>query len=927
VESISGEEGNFEVKVVQHPRYVDPAKCIACGLCAEKCPTKIDNEYDAGLGKRKSIHVKYAQAVPLKYAIDPVHCIFLTKGKCRVCEKLCPAKAINFDEKEKELMIQVGSIIIAPGCEVFDPETYNVYGYHRSPNIVTSLEFERILSASGPFGGHLIRLSDKKEPKKIAWIQCVGSRDVHEGAKGYCSAVCCTYAIKEAIVAKEHSKDGLDAAIFYIDMRTYGKDFEKYYNRARDEAGVRFIKSRITQILPVKETGGLLIRYTDEAQTRIEETFDMVVLSVGFSVANEALDLAKRLGIRVDPYHFSTTSSFEPVRTSRAGIFVCGAFQGPKDIPTSVIESSASAAMAESILASARGSLTRTKEVPREVDVHGEPPRIGVFVCRCGTNIAGVLDVPGIAEYAKTLPGVVYVQDNLFSCSQDTQEKITQIIKEQRLNRVVVAACSPLTHEPLFQETLVNAGINKYLFEMANIRNQCSWVHGGDPKEGTEKAKDLVRMAVAKVALFEPMSEPEIKINQSALVIGGGISGMVAAKNLAEQGYHTYLIEKNDTLGGQAKNLYQTWKREDVQQHLSKMIQEVQSSPKIEVHLKTELKNLDGFVGNFRSTIQTNGEQKLLEHGIAILATGASELKPDQYLYGQDPRVLTGLELDQKLIHQDTSLGSVRSAAFIQCVGSRIKERPYCSKVCCTHSVMNALELKEIHPEMDVFILYRDMRTYGLREDLYREARTKGVVFIRYDDQKELKVDGDQGGLRLRFTHYALQREMEVRPELLVLATAIVPPKENPTAKLFKVPVNSDGFFVEAHVKLRPIDFATDGVFVCGLAHAPKPIDESVAHGLGAASRAVTLLSQKEMFGNAVVAHIAAETCVGCQGCVKVCPYEAIRYLEDRKICEINEVICKGCGACAATCPSASAQLRRFSSRQIYVQIEKALVA
>ena len=927
MKSISGEEGNFEVKVVQHPRYVDPAKCIACGLCAEKCPTKIDNEYDAGLGKRKSIHVKYAQAVPLKYAIDPVHCIFLTKGKCRVCEKLCPAKAINFEEKERELTIQAGAVIIAPGCEVFDPEAYNIYGYHRSPNIVTSLEFERILSASGPFGGHLIRSSDKKEPKKIAWIQCVGSRDVHEGAKGYCSAVCCTYAIKEAVVAKEHSKDGLDAAIFYIDMRTYGKDFEKYYNRARDEAGVRFIKSRITQILPVKETGGLLIRYTDEVQTRIEETFDMVVLSVGFSVANEALDLAKRLEIRVDPYHFSTTSSFEPVRTSRAGIFVCGAFQGPKDIPTSVIESSASAAMAESILASARGSLTRTKEVPEEVDVHGEPPRVGVFVCRCGTNIAGVLDVPGIAEYAKTLPGVVYVQDNLFSCSQDTQEKMTQIIKEQRLNRMVVAACSPLTHEPLFQETLVNAGINKYLFEMANIRNQCSWVHSGDPKAGTEKGKDLVRMAVAKVALFEPMSEPEIKINQSALVIGGGISGMVAAKNLAEQGYHTHLIEKNDALGGQAKNLYQTWKREDVQQHLSKIIQEVQSHPKIEVHLKTELKNVDGFVGNFKSTIQTNGEQKLLEHGIAILATGASELKPDQYLYGQDPRVLTSLELDQRLISQDSSLRNVRSVAFIQCVGSRIKERPYCSKVCCTHSVMSALELKETHPEMDVFILYRDMRTYGLREDLYREARTKGVVFIRYDDQKELKVDGDQGGLQLRFTHYALQREMELRPELLILATAIVSPKENPIAKLFKVPVNNDGFFVEAHVKLRPIDFATDGVFVCGLAHAPKPIDESVAHGLGAASRAVTLLSQKEMFGNAVVAHIEAETCVGCQGCVKVCPYEAIRYLEDRKICEINEAICKGCGACAATCPSASAQLRRFSSRQIYVQIEKALVA
>ena len=927
MKSISGEEGNFEVKVVQYPRYVDPAKCIACGLCAEKCPTKVDSEYDAGLAKRKSIYVKYAQAVPLKYAIDPTHCIFLTKGRCKVCEKLCPAKAVNFEDKEKELTIQTGAIIISPGCEVFDPKAYDIYGYQRSPNIVTSLEFERMLSASGPLGGHLIRSSDKKEPKKIAWIQCVGSRDLHEGAKAFCSAVCCTYAIKEAIVAKEHSKEPLDTAIFYIDMRTYGKDFERYYNRAREEAGVRFIKSRITQILPVNGTSDLLIRYTDEAQKRIEEAFDLVVLSVGFAVPKEAVDLAKRLDIRLDPYHFATTSSFEPVRTSKPGVFVCGAFQGPKDIPTSVIESSASAAMAESILANSRWSMTKTKTIPEEVDVRGELPRIGVFVCKCGTNIAGVLDVPAIAEYARSIPNVVYVEENLFSCSQDTQEKMSQLIKEQKLNRVVVAACSPLTHELLFQETVVNAGINKYLFEMANIRNQCSWVHGGDAKAGTEKAKDLVRRAVAKVSLFEPMSEPKIKINQTALVIGGGISGMSAAKNLAAQGYPTCLIEQSDALGGQARNIYQTWRGEDVQQNLAKLIQEVQSNPKIDVRLNTELKQVEGFVGNFKSTLQTNGNEKVLEHGIAIIATGASELKPDQYLYGKDPRVLTSLDLDRKLITRDPLLNQIQSAVFIQCVGSRINERPYCSKVCCTHSVLSALKLKESNPKMDVYILYRDMRTYGLREDLYREAREKGILFIRYDENKELSVGKDKEDIQVLFTSYVLNREMEIRPDLLILATAIVPPKENPIAKLFKVPVNNDGFFVEAHVKLRPIDFSTDGVFVCGLAHSPKPINESIAHGLGAAARSVTLLSQKEMSGNAVVAFINPESCVGCQGCLKVCPYEAIRFLEDRKICEINEVICKGCGACAATCPSASAQLKRFTSKQIYAQIEKAMAA
>ncbi len=902
------------------------AKCIACGLCAEKCPTKVDSEYDAGLAKRKSIHVKYAQAVPLKYVIDPLNCIFLTKGKCKVCEKFCPAKAINFEDKERELTFEVGAIIIAPGCEVFRPEVYDVYGYRRSPNIVTSLEFERMLSASGPLGGHLVRASDKKEPKKIAWIQCVGSRDIHQGAKSYCSAVCCTYAIKEALVAKEHSKDFLDTAIFFIDMRTYGKDFERYYHRAQEE-GVRFIKSRITNLLPVRESGDLLIRYIDEGGRKVEEAFDMVVLSVGLIVSQETSELAKRLGLQLDSHHFISTHSFSPVQTSREGIYVCGAFQGPKDIPTSVMESSASAAMVEGLLAEARWSMTKRKTPPHEIDIRGEAPRIGVFVCRCGTNIAGVIDVPAIVEYARTLPGVVYVTDNLFSCAQDTQEKMAQIIKEQKLNRVVVAACTPLTHESLFQETVVNAGINKYLFEMANIRNQCSWVHGAEKEEATEKAKDLVRMAVAKVTFFEPMTEPLIKIDPKALVIGGGVSGMVAAKNLADQGYHTYLIEKEESLGGQARKLYQTWKGEEVQDYVKKLTEEVQSHPKIEVYLKTEIKGVEGFVGNFKTLIQTNGHLKHLEHGIAIIATGASEFKPNLYLYGRDDRVLTSLELDQRFIQKDLSLKQLRSVVFIQCVGSRIEERPYCSKVCCTHSVRNALTLKELNPEIHVYLLYRDMRTYGLREDLYREAREKGIIFIRYDDRKSIDVTKEGEDLRIRFSSYVLQREMEIRPDLLVLATAIVVPKENPLAKLFKVPVNMDGFYVEAHVKLRPIDFATDGVFVCGLAHSPKPIDESIAQGLGAASRAGTLLAQKEMFGNAIVATINPESCVGCQGCLKVCPYEAIRYIEEKEVCEVNEVICKGCGTCAATCPSGSAQLKRFTSRQIYMQIEKALRA
>ena len=928
VESFSGEAGNFAVKVRQHPRYVDIDKCIACGVCAEKCPKKVVNEYDAGLGKRKAIYVKYAQAVPLKYAIDAENCIyFVKKGKCKACEKFCPTGAVNFADEEKELTIEVGAVVLASGCEVFDPAVRDIYGYTRSPNVMTSLEFERLLSATGPYGGHLVRPSDEKEPKKIAWLQCVGSRDLHEGAKPYCSAVCCTYAIKEAIVAKEHMKGPLDTAIFYIDMRTHGKDFERYYHRA-EEAGVRFIKSKISTITPAADSGNQLIRYTDQAGRRVEEEFDIVVLSVGLGVSKEAVDLANRMGIELDQYNFASASSFEPVQTSKPGIFVCGAFQGPKDIPQSVIESSASAAAVESSLAEARFSLTRTKEIPEELDVRGEPPRIGVFVCHCGSNIAGVVDVAAVAEYARTLPDVAYVEDNLFSCSQDTQEKMTQVIKEQKLNRVVVAACTPRTHEPLFQETVSNAGINKYLFEMSNIRNQCSWVHSGEPEAATEKSKDLVRMAVARVALLEPLRDPEVEVDRAALVIGGGVSGMVAAKNLAEQGYHTHLIEKSGVLGGQARNLYATWLGEDVQQYLAGLIEDVQAHKNIDVYLNSELQGVDGFVGNFKTTIVSEGKEQLLKHGIAIVATGASELKPDQYLYGEDPRVLTGLELDRKFIDNDQSLKKTGSAVFIQCVGSRIPERPYCSKVCCTHSVKSALKLKEINPEMDIFILYRDLRTYGLREDLYRQARDQGIIFVRYDFDKELKVVKGDNGLQVRFTGYVLQREMEISPDLLVLATAIVSPKENPLAQLFRVPVNDDGFFVEAHVKLRPIDFAADGVFVCGLAHSPKPIDEAIAQGLGAAARAATFLAKDRIEVEGVVSTVDQSLCRGCGKCVEVCPYGAPELVDiggGVLVSQIQEVLCKGCGACAVACPTGAAAIRHFTDHEVLTMVEAAL--
>ena len=899
-------------------------KCIACNACAEKCPKKVSNAYDGGLSKRKAVYVQYPQAVPLKYAIDADTCIYFLKGKCKACEKFCPTGAINFADPGKEISLNVGAVVLASGSEAFDPRTYDTFGYSKSANIVTSLEFERILSASGPYGGHLVRPSDKKEPEKIAWLQCVGSRDTHHGARGYCSAVCCTYAVKEAILAKEHSTNGLDTAIFYIDIRTFGKDFERYYNKAKDDLGVRFVKSRITQVEPMGENSKHIIQYVDAAGHSRAEEFDIVVLSVGLGARDQAVSLAKKLDVDLNHYQFAKTGNFNPVQSSQPGIYVCGAFQEPKDIPTSVIDASAAAGKVGTRLADARWTLTKTKELPPEIDVKGEPPRIGVFVCCCGTNIAGFVDVPAVVEYAKTLPNVVYAEQNLFSCSQDTQTQISATIKEHRLNRVVVTACTPKTHEPLFQETLTNGGLNKYLFEMANIRNQCSWVHKDDMDRATEKSKDLLQMAVAKVALHEPLVEPRMKVNQATLVIGGGVAGMTAAKTLAAQGYKTYLVEKNAQLGGQALNLNETWQAEPVGPFLDNLVNDVKSDENIEIFLNAKVDSVDGFIGNFKTTLQANGDSQVFEHGVTLIASGAEEFKPDDYLYGQDQRVLTGLEL-QKKIRDGNELDACCTAVFVQCVGSRIPERPYCSKVCCTQSIKSALSLKSKKPDMDIFILYRDLRSYGLREDLYREARSQGIKFIRYHNEKGISVSTAENGLEINFSDRVLQRQMVIQSDLLVLASAIVPEKSNPLAPMFKISQNADGFFAEAHVKLRPNDFATDGVFVCGLAHAPKPIEESISQAQAAASRAVTVLSQLEISVSGTVALIDPNFCSSCGVCVDVCPYSAPKFNENTAKAEIQATLCKGCGLCVASCRSGAIHLKGFDTGQIMAMIQTCL--
>jgi len=914
MQKVSGEAGNFEVTISRRARYVNEEKCNGCGVCAQHCPIEVPNEFDEKVGLRKAIYVPFPQAVPLKYSIDEENCI-----KCELCQNVCRAGAVDFNQKPETINLNVGTIILATGFEEFDPRLKSGYGYGRYPNVVSSIEFERILSASGPFGGKIVRPSDGRVPRKIAFVQCVGSRDDRVG-NNYCSSACCMYAIKEAIIAREHNPH-LQCTIFFMDIRAYGKEFDEYYERATKEYGVRFVRSRVSNIEEKPETRNLIVRHVVEEKPTDEE-FDLVVLSVGMKPPKNAEELAKVLGIELNKYNFCATETFSPVETSRPGIYVCGAFAAPKDIPESVAQASGAAAKAGGIIASERGKLTVAKEYPPERDVSGEEPRIGVFVCHCGINIGGVVNVPEVVEYVKKLHNVVYAEHNLYTCSQDTQKGIRERIKEHNLNRVIVASCTPRTHEPLFRETVREAGLNIYLFEMANIRDQCSWVHMHEPREATEKAKDLVSAAVAKARLLKPLPKPMIKVVPKGLVIGGGLSGMVASLELAKQGFEVHLVEKDKELGGYARKIHYLLGSEDPQERLKSIIKEVMKNDKIHVYLNSEISDTRGYVGNFKTTLNNNGVKKEIEHGIVIVATGAVEYKPTEYLYGTDERVLTQHELEEKLAKGEFD---AKMVVMIQCVGSRNQERPNCSRICCSQAVKNALKIKELSPDTDVYVLYKDMRTFGFREDYYREAADKGVIFMRYDDENKPEVIRENGKIRVTAWDPVLKTWIPIEPNLLVLSVATIPNPDNKRiGSMLKVPLSKGGFFLEAHMKLRPVDFATDGVFLCGLAHWPKFIEESISQACAAAARAATILSNNVLETEGIIANVDENLCSGCGTCVKLCPYSAMEK-DKNGIATINEVVCKGCGLCAASCPERAIAMRHFTDEQITAQVLAAL--
>jgi len=837
-------------------------------------------------------------------------------SECLECVKACEQNAIDHFMGQRTLKLDIGAVILAPGFEEFAAAKKGEFGFGRYPNVLTSVQFERMLSASGPFEGHVIRRSDGGEAKRIAWIQCVGSRDERCG-NDYCSSVCCMVSTKQALIATDHTVD-LKATVFYMDIRAHGKDFDQYFERAKSQ-GIDYIHSTPSRIVQMPGTKALRIQFATangKAETR---DFDLVILSVGMEAGLAAKASAAKIGVELNEFGFCATDRFRPVSTSRPGVYVAGSFQEPKDIPETVTQASAAASMAQGLLAYSRNSLVVKKVYPGEHDVTGEEPRIGVFICHCGKNIASVVDVERVAAIAAKQPGVVYANHTMYTCSDTSLHDIRKVILEQRLNRVVVASCTPRTHEPIFRDTLREAGLNSYLFELTNIRDQCSWVHSSEPEKATEKAIELVKMSIGRARLLAPLQESSITVDQTGLVVGGGLSGMTAALALADQGFKTYLVEKSDCLGGNLHELKYTLEHEDVAGFTAELIDRVKTHPNIDIFLYTEIKGVSGFIGNFQITLLRDTTESNLTCGAIIVATGAVPAQTEDFLFGKARNVITQTELEKQLYEGKFAMH--QNVVMIQCAGSRNSERRYCSRLCCAMAIKNALRIKKADSSANIFVFYRDIRTYGFREKYYKQAREAGVLFIRYNPENPPVITPNKS-LTLNVESPDLPEDLQIEADTVVLSTGVAAPANRSLADLLKVPLNSDGFFLEAHLKLRPVEFTTEGIYLCGLAHSPKMMDENITQAKAAAARAATVLSKTKLEVSGQVSWVDQSKCISCATCIRVCPYGSPELNKDKKA-EIVAAKCMGCGICASECPANAIHLSNFETTQFKAMIDE----
>ena len=910
VSQVDGEAGGFQATVTGKPRGVNEELCIGCDLCAQVCPVEVPSEFNEGLENRKAIYLRNPLAISSGYAIDWDSCT-----KCGACVEKCPTDAIDLSQEEETRKLDVGAIVLSAGFEEFNPRPWSQYGYKRHPNVITSIQFERMLSASGPTGGEILRPSDNQPPRSIAFLQCIGSRTRE---RDYCSSACCMYALKEAVLAKEKNPE-LDTEIFYMDLRAFGKGYYRYYEQAKEEFAVKFTRCRIPTLKQDPTTKNLFFTAIGEDGGSERREFDLVVLSVGQTPSPRFIELGEILSIELNKWGFCKTQELSPVKTSKEGIFVCGSASAPKDIADTLVEASAAACQVSELLSSQRGQLITTKDYPEELDLSETEARVAIFLCTCGEEIASTIDMEEMLDFAKGLSGVVYVEQTPYLCQKDTLEQVQGKIKEHEVNRVVFAACSDITYEKLFIDAMRDMGLNPSLLELVDFREQLCSINPDHKKQAMEKAKTLVAIALERVRTQEPLHLVSQNVEHQALVIGGGLAGLTAALSLAEQGFEVQLAERTAELGGNLRHIFAILEGGDPQALRQDLIKRVEENPLIRLHTATEVIEVSGYAGNFEAVLKdTDSTHEPIKVGAIIIATGGEAYEPNEYCYNQSERVVTQAELEQQLVSGKLDAKELGCVVMIQCVGSRDKERPYCSRVCCSQALKNSLSLKERNPEIDIFVLHRDVMSYGFKEEYYSQAREKGVLFINYDlDRKpEVAIEGER--LIVQTIEPTTGGVLKIEPDLLVLSTGIVPNDNNILAQMLNLELTEDGFFKEAEVKFRPVDFVINGIFLCGLAHSPRGITETIAQAQAAAQRAASILSRERLESGRVVSEVNERRCSGCELCVSACPYNARFKDTDKGVVVVIEALCQGCGACVAICPSGAAKLRGFTDKQVF---------